>query len=143
MGFVIAVVTSSKTPTVDTCLIDVSPCKCTYESNKSKPDRYTIFCESAQLDDVEASRTLTSFARFYSETTPPLKTVNLQNNALTRIPREFSFFSTRLQELNVSGNAIMSLHHRDVDCNMVLESLDISSNKLKTIQMGSFQGNLI
>ena len=86
---------------------------------------------------------LTTFARHYSDSTPPIKTVSLKNNGLTRVPREVAFFSTRLQDVNLSGNAITSLHHRDIDCTIVLESLDLSSNKLKTIEMRAFQGTYL
>jgi hypothetical protein len=129
-------------PDVATCSLDLPKCKCTYETKKNKPDLYTVVCDGVQLDDVTTSQMLTTFARFYSQSTPPLKIVSLKNNGLTRVPREVAFFSTRLQEVDLSGNAITSLHHRDIDCTIVLESVDISSNKLKTIDLRAFQGTV-
>ena len=134
---------SGRVPDVETCSLELPNCKCTYETKKNKPDLYSVVCDGVQLDDVTTSQMLTTFARHYSDSTPPIKTVSLKNNGLTRVPREVAFFSTRLQDVNLSGNAITSLHHRDIDCTIVLESLDLSSNKLKTIEMRAFQGTYL
>ena len=72
--------------------------------------------------------------------TTPVAILNLQNNALTKIPANLPQY-TQLVSLNMSSNAITVVNGGDLTVAAFVTSLDMSSNAIATISANSLPRN--
>ena len=71
--------------------------------------------------------------------TTPVAILNLQNNALTKIPANLPQY-TQLKNLIVSQNDITSVKANEVALTANVTNLDLSYNQISKIEAGSLPG---
>ena len=120
----------------------IAPCTCNFSGKTGTLANKTVelYCSDQNLGDSKISEILATFNS--SPNVPPLRSLDLSYNSLTRVPKEILLFSS-LAYVFLGGNEIRTVHSGAFNFSLHLRQISLADNELTNIEPGAFQGNYI
>ena len=111
----------------------ILPCVCEDYTDGS----VGLYCEDKALDDARTSEILNTFIS--TSNASLLKTLNLNSNSLTKVPKEMLLFP-QLDRVTLSKNQIHSIKAISFKFVVPLKDLYLDGNQLVNFERGAIKG---